>query len=401
MVASACEGPSGGRETAVNLLGIETSCDETAAAVVAKGRLIRANVVASQIALHQRYGGVVPELAARGHVTAIIPVIETALAEAGMVIADIDAIAVTTGPGLAGALLVGVNVAKGLAWVTGRPLIGVNHLEGHIAANWLVPAVAAGPDMDVPDDWLPPALPALCLLVSGGHTELILVEAPGRYRHLGRTRDDAAGEAFDKGARLMGLGYPGGPAIQRTAAMGDPERIALPRAWMDGSDDFSFSGLKTALLHATESYRLPDAPAPSDGAPFPVHRPRRYRDDLPIADLAASYQAAVVDVLASKTVAAARRTGARSLVLAGGVAANQALRDRLASEVARAWPADGAPEVRYPPLWLCTDNAAMIAAAGSWRRREADRDWRLDVRPRWPLAELPPIASGQSPDNEG
>ena len=379
----------GEHETALRVLGIETSCDETAAAVVEDGRVIRANVVASQIALHQRYGGVVPELAARGHVTAIAPVIETALAEAGTTISEMDAIAVTTGPGLAGALLVGVNVAKGLAWATGRPLIGVNHLEGHIAANWLLPA--AGADASLLENWSPPALPALCLLVSGGHTELILVEAPGQYMHLGRTRDDAAGEAFDKGARLMGLGYPGGPAIQRAAASGDPECIPLPRAWMDGADDFSFSGLKTALLHATEPYRLPEEPAPPDDAPFPVHRPRRYREDMPVADLAASYQAAVVDVLATKTVAAARRTGVRSLVLAGGVAANQALRDRLAGEVAQRWPVGGAPEVRYPPLWLCTDNAAMIAAAGSWRLREADQGWSLDVRPRWPLAELPPM----------
>lgn len=376
----------------MRILAIETSCDETAAAVVEDGRWVRSSVVASQIALHQAYGGVVPELAARGHVTAIMPVVRAALAQAGVTVPEIDAFAVTTGPGLAGALLVGVNAAKGLAYAADRPLIGVNHLEGHIAANWLVPrVVAAGTDERELPPFEPPALPALCLLVSGGHSEIILIEAPGRYRHLGRTRDDAAGEAFDKGARLLGLGYPGGPVIQAAAAEGDPARFDLPRAWLPDSDDFSFSGLKTALLRLIEPYRLPAEPAPPDDAPFPVHRPRRLRDDLPVADLAAGYQAAVVDVLASKAVAAARTHGARSLVLAGGVAANAALRQRIADEVAGRWAGGGAPEVRYPALWLCTDNAAMIAAAAFWRLGEATRRWSGDVRPRWPLAELTPL----------
>ncbi len=376
----------------MKVLAIETSCDETAAAVVEGGRWVRSSVVASQIALHQAYGGVVPELAARGHVTAIMPVVRAALAEAGVTAREIDTFAVTTGPGLAGALLVGVNAAKGLAYAAGRPLVGVNHLEGHIAANWLMPGITPpGAGTDPEDTFSPPALPALCLLVSGGHSEIILIEAPGRYRHLGRTRDDAAGEAFDKGARLLGLGYPGGPVIQRAAEGGDPTRFALPRAWLPGSDDVSFSGLKSALLRLIEPYRLPAEPAPRDDAPFPAHRPRRLRDDMPVADLAAGYQAAIVEVLASKAVHAARTHGARSLVLAGGVAANAALRRRIEREVAAAWPDGDAPEVRYPALWLCTDNAAMIGAAAHWRLGEATRQWSGDVRPHWPLSDLAPV----------
>lgn len=377
----------------MKILAIETSCDETAAAVVEDGRWVRSSVVASQIALHQSYGGVVPELAARGHVTAIVPVVRAALAEAGVTVPEIDAFAVTTGPGLAGALLVGVNAAKGLAYAVDRPLIGVNHLEGHIAANWLVPRVVPpGSEQGSFSSFNPPELPALCLLVSGGHSEIILIEAPGRYRHLGRTLDDAAGEAFDKGARLLGLGYPGGPVIQAAAEGGDPTRFELPRAWLPDTDDFSFSGLKTALLRLVEPYRLPAEPAPPDEAPFPVHRPRRLRDDLPVADLAAGYQAAVVDVLAGKAVVAARLHGARSLVLAGGVAANAALRKKITDAVATAWKDGGTPEVRYPALWLCTDNAAMIGAAAFWRLDEATRHWSGDVRPRWPLADLTPAA---------
>ncbi len=384
----------------MRILGIETSCDETAAAVVEDGRWIRSNVVASQISLHRTYGGVVPELAARSHVTAIMPVIRAALGEAGVTLQDLDGIAVTTGPGLAGALLVGANTAKGIAYATGLPLVGVNHLEGHIAANWLVPAVVTfGHEVET-EDTGPPPLPAICLLVSGGHTELILVEAPGRYRHLGRTRDDAAGEAFDKGARLLGLGYPGGPAIQSAASGGDEDRFELPRAWLPDSHDFSFSGLKTALLRIVEPYRLrDDTPRPVDHAPFPAHRPVRLRDDTPVADLAAAFQAAVADVLATKAVGAVAATGARSLVLAGGVAANATLRERLATAVAARWPGGGGPEIRYPALWLCTDNAAMIAAAGTWRMAEASTDWSDDVRPRWPLSELEPLAADVAADN--
>jgi N6-L-threonylcarbamoyladenine synthase len=380
----------------VNILAIETSCDETAAAVVADGRQVRSNVVASQIALHQAHGGVVPELAARGHVTAIIPVVETALAEAGIDRAGIDVVAVTAGPGLAGALLVGVNVAKALAYALGRPLVTVNHLEAHVAANWLV-LPREGHDALVEPPPAPPELPAVCLLVSGGHTELILVEAIGRYRPLGQTRDDAAGEAFDKGARLLGLGYPGGPAIQRAAAGGDPTRFPLPRAWLAEADptrparggefDFSFSGLKTALLRLTEPYRLPAAVAP-----FAAHRPPAFAPDLPVADLAASFQAAVAEVLAVKTARAARATGARSVLLAGGVAANAALRARVAAEVARlaAETGDDPIPVRSPAPALCTDNAAMIAGAAFHALRRGEQaGWEADVPPRLPLGTRP------------
>jgi N6-L-threonylcarbamoyladenine synthase len=362
----------------VNVLGIETSCDETAAAVVCDGRQIRSNVISSQIALHQTHGGVVPELAARGHVRAIIPVVETALAEAGIGRREIDAIAVTEGPGLAGSLLVGVNVAKTLAYVLGRPLVPINHLEAHVYANWLT-----RPE-DEPQPV--PAFPLVCLLVSGGHSELILMTGHGKYRHLGRTLDDAAGEAFDKGARLLGLGYPGGPAIQRAAVGGNPGRFELPRAWLGGSYDFSFSGLKTALLRIVEPYRLPSAPGEERAAgPFAEHRPPVYSAELPVADLAAAYQEAVVEVLAVKAVRAAREYGAKSLLLAGGVAANAALRGRIEAEVAATFGDDGLP-ISFPPIVLCTDNAAMVAGAAYFAiRRGAQAGWEADVHPRLPL----------------
>jgi N6-L-threonylcarbamoyladenine synthase len=362
----------------VNVLGIETSCDETAAAVVGDGRQIRSNVVSSQIALHQTHGGVVPELAAREHVRAIIPVVEAALAEAEIGRGEIDAIAVTEGPGLAGSLLVGVNVAKTLAYVLGRPLVPVNHLEAHVYANWL-----SRPDEEARPA---PAFPLICLLVSGGHTELILMTGHGRYRHLGRTLDDAAGEAFDKGARLLGLGYPGGPAIQRAAAGGDASRLELPRAWLGESYDFSFSGLKTALLRLVEPYRLPTVPGdqPTTG-PFAEHRPPVYAPELPVADLAAAYQEAVVDVLAVKSVRAAREFGAKTLLLAGGVAANAALRQRIQTEVISTFGEDELP-VRFPPISLCTDNAAMVAGAAFFAiRRGAQAGWEADIHPRLPL----------------
>lgn len=369
----------------MNILGIETSCDETAAAVVVGGRRVRSNVIASQIALHRAHGGVVPELAAREHVTAIVPVVEAALAEAGITKSEIDAVAVTAGPGLAGALLVGVNVAKALAYGLERPLVPVNHLEAHLYANWLTL-----PDPDQPDALLvpPPQFPALCLLVSGGHTELILMTAHGRYHHLGRTLDDAAGEAFDKGARLLGLGFPGGPAMQRAAESGDPARFDLPRAWLGDSDDFSFSGLKTALLRLIEPYRVPTAEPPTYGSagPFPLHRPVILTSEAPVADLAAAFQEAVVDVLAVKTAKAAKTHGVNTVLLAGGVAANKALRERLAADVARLCGAD--PPVRYPPLALCTDNAAMVAGAAHFAMRAGiQAGWEADVYPRLALGE--------------
>ncbi len=363
------------------ILGIETSCDETAAAVVVGGARVRSNVVASQIADHQAFGGVVPELAARGHVTAIIPVVRTALAEAGVDREDVDAVAVTHGPGLAGSLLVGVNVAKALAYAWDRPLVAVNHLEAHVYANWLgLPGEPPPPA---------PAFPLVCLLASGGHTELILMTGHGRYEHLGRTLDDAAGEAFDKGARLLGLGYPGGPAIQRAAAGGNPDRFDLPRAWLGDSWDFSFSGLKTALLRLASPYRLPDgepAAAPGGGpaGPFREHTPPRFRDDLPVADLAAGFEQAIVEPLVAKTLRAAREHDARTVMLAGGVAANRRLRSELESAVARDLGADVA--FRCPPLAYCTDNAAMIAGAAYFAmRRGGQTGWETDVHPRLEL----------------
>jgi N6-L-threonylcarbamoyladenine synthase len=364
----------------VIVLGIETSCDETSAAVVRGGRSVLSSVVSSQIELHRIHGGVVPELAARRHVTAIIPVVEQALRDAGVERDDLDAIAVTLGPGLAGALVVGMNAAKAMAYALGRPLVGVNHLEAHIYANWLGEASAETPE---------PAFPLICLLVSGGHTELILMNGHGRFRHLGRTLDDAAGEAFDKGARLLGLGFPGGPAIQAAALAGDPQAFALPRAWLPGTYDFSFSGLKTALLRLTEPMRIPDLEeqAPSPGGPsgpFREHRPPAYRTDAPIADYAASFQLAVVEPLAVKAAQAAEESGARTVVLAGGVAANSLLRERLQQEVAERLGADAV--VAFPRLAWCTDNAAMVAGAAAWVIRRGDlAGWEADVSPRLPL----------------
>jgi N6-L-threonylcarbamoyladenine synthase len=364
----------------VIVLGIETSCDETAAAVVVDGRRVLSSVVSSQFEIHRAHGGVVPELAARRHVTAIVPVVEAAIREAGIEREDIDAIAVTQGPGLAGSLVVGMNAAKAMAYAMGRPLVAVNHLEGHIAATWLSetrqPAEA-------------PRFPILCLLVSGGHTELILMPAPGRFQHLGRTLDDAAGEAFDKGARILGLGFPGGPAIQAAAERGDPDAFALPRAWLPGTHDFSFSGLKTALLRLAEPFRLPqqapaDPPPGSPSGPFRAHRPAAYAADAPLADLAAAFQLAVVEPLAVKTAEAARETGAATIVLAGGVAANALLRERLREEVAAR--AGGEVAVLVPALAYCTDNAAMIAGAAAWViRRGAQAGCEADVAPRLAL----------------
>jgi len=307
----------------VLILGIETSCDETAAAVVADGRVVHSSVVSSQVDLHARYGGVVPEEASRAHVDLIVPVVRDALAAAGVTLADLDAVAACHGPGLAGALLVGVSAAKALALAADVPYVGVNHLEAHCGAGWL--------DHDL-------ATPLAVLLVSGGHTLLVEVAARGEHRVLGSTVDDAAGEAFDKVARFLGLGYPGGPAIDRLAADGDRTAIAFPRA-MPGELDASFSGLKTAVVQYVRAH--PEAP---------------------VADVAASFQEAVVDQLVDKLARAADAVGAATLVLGGGVAANSRLRERTAALAA----ATGR-EVFLPPLALCTDNAAMIAAAAAVR----------------------------------
>ena len=307
------------------VLGIETSCDETAAAVVDGGRDVRSSVVSSQVDLHARFGGVVPELASRAHVDLLTPVVAEALVTAGADGADIGAVAATVGPGLVGALLVGVSYAKALALVWGVPFVGVNHLEGHLYACFL-----DEPDLE---------LPAVVLLVSGGHTMLILMETHGRYQLLGETIDDAAGEAFDKVARFLGLGYPGGPAIDRLSMKGDPEAVRFPRGLIDEAYDFSFSGLKTSVITHV-----------------------RKNPDLAIEDVAASFQEAVVDVLVTKARRAAQATGAKAICLAGGVAANSSLRERTLD----ACIADGL-QAYVPSHAMCTDNAAMIAAAGWWR----------------------------------
>jgi len=358
----------------MNILGIETSCDETSAAIVRDGRWVLSNVIRSQVELHQRYGGVVPELASRRHITTIIPTLRLAFEQAELEPTAIDAVAVTYGPGLAGSLLVGVNVAKTLAYVWEKPLIPVNHLEGHIYANWLT--LPGQPEVE------PPVFPALCLIVSGGHTELVLMRNHGEYTLLGRTLDDAAGEAFDKGARVLGLGFPGGPAIQRAAAEGRPGRYPLPRAWLGDRYDFSFSGLKTALLRSVEQYRKPAAARPSRKPtaqqPFPEYQPPEYLPGLPVADLAAEYQEAIVDVLVEKTARAAQDYGVAMVLLAGGVAANALLRERLRAAVT--------VPVRYPPPILCTDNAAMIAGAGYFLyRRGITAGLDLDVQADLPL----------------
>ena len=357
----------------VLVLGLETSCDETAAAVVADGREILSNVVASQIELHRRYGGVFPEIASRQHILDIVPVIEEALARAKVGWDSLDALAVTAGPGLVGSLLVGVNVAKGIAWARGLPLIGVNHLEAHLYANWLIPpndTRHAVQKEHIP----PPQFPLICLIVSGGHSDLVLMTGHGQYRVLGRTLDDAAGEAFDKVARLLGLGYPGGPAIQAAAENGNPHRFSLPRAMLESGYDFSFSGLKTAVLRIVQRYASGgEEPGQARYRLFtsPTTSPQR---QLPLADLAASFQAAVVDILVRKTKRAAEEFQAKEVLLAGGVASNQLLRQRMSAQI-------NVP-VRYPPPILCTDNAAMVASAGYFKYMAGERSsWDLDVRP--------------------
>jgi N6-L-threonylcarbamoyladenine synthase len=323
------------------ILGIETSCDETAAAVVKDGREIVSNIVSSQAKIHEMYGGVFPEVASRQHIVHIVPVLEQALTQAQLGLRDMAAIAVTSGPGLAGSLLVGVNIAKGLALASGLPLLAINHLEAHIYANWL----------DLEEDI---QFPLVCLITSGGHTNLVLMTDHGQYRSLGQTLDDAAGEAFDKVARLLGLGYPGGPEIQRVAEQGDPAAFDLPRAWLKGTHAFSFSGLKTAVLYLVREYEN--------------------TDDIPVADMAASFQAAVVEVLVEKTKLAAQECGAREVLLAGGVAANSLLREQMIERLTI--------PVRCPPPIHCTDNAACVSALG-WFQFQAGEiaAWDLDVTP--------------------
>ena len=352
------------------ILGLETSCDETAAAVVAEGRRILSNVVSSQVDLHRQYGGVFPEMASRQHVLDIIPVIKETMTQAGTEWSALEAVAVTCGPGLVGSLLVGVNAAKAVAWAKGLPLMGVNHMEAHLYANWLLPLGEGHVSRVAPTSV--PRFPLVCLIVSGGHTALVLMTAHGEYSVLGRTLDDAAGEAFDKVARLLGLGYPGGPAIQAMAEDGDPQAFDLPRAWLRGSYDFSFSGLKTAVLRLVQQYEGTGRRPLRQRARQTCSSPPR---GLPLADLAASFQAAVADVLVEKTRRAAQEFRAREVLLAGGVASNTLLRSQM---MARA----DVP-VRCPPPVLCTDNAAMVAAVAHYRRVAGEQaDWDLDVYPR-------------------
>lgn len=320
----------------MKILGIESSCDETAASVVEDGVRILSSEIASQVEIHARYGGVVPEVASRQHLLAIIPIIHQAMDKALTRWQDIDAIAVTHGPGLAGSLLVGVSAAKAIAFAQNIRLVGVNHLEAHIYANWLGDTR--------------PEFPLLCLIVSGGHTDLVLMRGHGDYTLLGKTRDDAAGEAFDKAARILGLGYPGGPAIDRAAQNGKP-CLELPHSWIPGTHDFSFSGVKTALYRMVEEGKIKD-----------------------ISDAAASFQKAVVTILAGKTIAAAEEYGVKQIIMSGGVASNRLLRSRLIT--------DSSVPVLIPAPILCTDNAAMVAACGYFRLQAGCQDGMdMDVIP--------------------
>lgn len=334
------------------ILALESSCDETACAILENGRALLSSVVASQMDIHTRFGGVFPEVASRQHVLSVVPVVEQALSQAHLSLSEVDAIAVTRGPGLAGSLVVGLNAAKGLALGLGLPLVGVNHLEGHIYSSWVYNAGEVTP----PE----PQFPLMALLVSGGHTELNLMTDHLTYRRLGATLDDAAGEAFDKVARLLSLPYPGGPSVQKAAENGDPNRFHFPRAWMENSWNFSFSGLKTAVL-------------------YEVNNLKNRSGSLPVDDLAASFQTAVVDVLFKKTIDAAREFGAKEILVAGGVSANRALRQTFQSQTEF--------KVHIPPLSLCTDNAAMIGSAGYFRYALGHTSGMdMDVQPTWPLS---------------
>jgi N6-L-threonylcarbamoyladenine synthase len=348
------------------VLSVESSCDETGIALVEGGRRIHANVVASQVALHAPTGGIVPEVAARAHLRWIVPVLDEALAGAGAVPRDLDAIAVTYGPGLAGSLLVGINFAKTLAWAHGTPLVGVNHLEGHVYAAWLL-------ERDDPEHDLPP-FPLVALVVSGGHTFLVEMRDHLTYRLLGQTVDDAAGEAFDKVGRLLGLPYPGGPAIQRAAMGARAHDRVFPRAWLGDSLDFSFSGLKTAARRVIDQARADEGLGPDD-------RDRALPEAV-VAELAWGFQESIVDVLTVKAIRAAEAVGARGILLGGGVAANRALRERLgAAAASRDLP------LVIPRPEHCTDNGAMIGAAGTRRFLAGERaGLDLDARPSLRLA---------------
>jgi N6-L-threonylcarbamoyladenine synthase len=336
----------------MRVLAIETSCDDTGAAVVVNGRKILSNVVSSQVSLHQRYGGVVPELASRRHIESIVPVVTEALETAKMRLTDVDGFAVTHGPGLVGSLLIGLSFIKSLAFVTGLPFVGVNHIEAHLSAIFL--------------DKNPPEFPFIGLIVSGGHTSLFRVYGFGKYERLGQTRDDAAGEAFDKVAKLMGLGYPGGPIIDELSKKGDPNAIRFPRALL-GKDsfDFSFSGLKTAVVNYVKSH------------PEPVED---YPEGL-IRDIVSSFQEAVVDILVRKTLRAVQHQGLRRVVLSGGVAANGRLRQRMGEEAAQY-----RVKLYIPSPSFCTDNAAMVGVVGyEYLKRGIRSDFSLNAFANLPL----------------
>jgi len=336
------------------ILGIESSCDETAASVVENGREILSNAVASQEDLHAQFGGIFPEVASRQHILSIYPIVDQALKDAHLKLSDLDGIAVTRGPGLPGSLVVGINMAKGLAIGSGLPLMGINHLEGHLYSAWLGEEGKKKKKV--------PKFPLLALIVSGGHTELVLMKDHLLYERLGGTLDDAAGEAFDKVARLLELGYPGGPVVQEAALKGDPKAFDFPRSWLDDSFNFSFSGLKTSVLRT-------------------VQQLEKQKSKLPKEDLSASFQAAVVDVLFQKTLRAAEEFNTKDILIAGGVSANQALRDRFKGQKKY--------NVHIPPLFLCTDNAAMIAGAGCYRFHAGQRDsLEMDAAPTWSIADL-------------
>ena len=336
----------------MRVLGIETSCDETAAAVIEDGSVILSNVVVSQAQTHARYGGIVPELASRQHMVTVVPAVRQALDESGLELESLDAIAVTHGPGLAGSLLIGVGAAKGLALATDLPLLGVNHLEGHVYAAWLEDG---DPEREI-------GFPLLCLITSGGHTDLVAMEGHGRYELLGRTRDDAAGEAFDKAARVLGLGFPGGPAIQAAAVDGDGTAERFPRADVKRSLDFSFSGLKTAVMRRAESRGL-----------YPPS-PERLRDPAEVARIAQAFQESLVEFMVRRTLQAVERCRAKGILLGGGVAANTLLRQEMAER--------SPVPVIVPRPALCTDNGAMIGAAAFFRLRDGfTHQWDLDVVP--------------------
>jgi N6-L-threonylcarbamoyladenine synthase len=375
------------------ILGIESSCDETGAAIVRDGRYLLSNVVASQVEIHNRYGGVVPEVASRQQLAAILPVIEMAMEQALCSWQDIDAIAATYGPGLAGSLLVGMTVGKTLALACDRPFLGINHLEAHIYANWLRKGIA--PSQDSLDHWQyqegDSLFPLICLVISGAHSELVLVRDHGHYELLGRTRDDAAGEAFDKVARILGLDYPGGPAIQKMAQQAEAELLQqqkpvtlarqayqLPRAWLRGTYDFSFSGLKTAMLHLAEGMTSNQHQSSSHPTRYTRMGEQAAQQGAPnVAWLAASFQDAVVDVLAVKTRLAAQEYGVKQVILAGGVAANARLRERMPQELQPL-----GVHLSYPPIEFCTDNAAMIASAAFFHRCLGEQHaLDLDVQP--------------------